>query len=249
MRSLFALLLATGTVVTMAPAANADPVRYHGVHPVAPRVHEGLCMIEGPHFHAYRPHKAVLYVKAERHWHFIGDPTEFGAKSMPRHAYYGHHPLVWIDADVGQHYCYITGPHHHLYAPSAEASFALKGDAYWFVGTHPRWYKRRRHRRMDRHYATVTLVRPVVTVTPPAGFVGFVAGAGGATMQAGVRAPSISVGVGLPSVGVVVGGGHTHHTTHVIHHHDGKRAHKVKVKRKRKGWRVHSKRRHKRHDD
>ncbi|HEY3355863.1 MAG TPA: hypothetical protein VGQ83_21600 [Polyangia bacterium] len=179
-------------VLALAGPAAADTVviEYLGPHPIDPQLAKGMCFIDGPHVHAYRPHKEVLYVNVGGQHAFVGDPTEF-EPAAPKFAYYGHHPVFWLDAP--DHYCFITGPHYHWQAPPAALQFQLKGGAYWFVGAHPGWYKARAHKRLDTHYAHVHLVHPVIAVAPPVGFIGVVVGA-----------PSVHVGVGFPGFGVVM---------------------------------------------
>lgn len=225
------------SLVGVAGQARADVmVGFVGPHPIDPTVSAEFCGIEGPHLHAYQPHKPVLYVQVEGRHVFVGDPTPFD-KQVPRHAYYGHHPLFWVDSEESAegHYCYITGPHHHLYAPPPNVRFKVKGGVYWFVGKHPRWYAPRAHVVVDEYYAGVELVRPVVTVTPPSGFVGVVIGPGGphvhGHVQGGVYVapPSVRVSVPVPSVNVVVGGGGVVYGAPV---HGHPRAVKYKYKRR-----------------
>jgi hypothetical protein len=218
-------------------------VHYDGPHPIDPGTHKGMCMIEGPHVHSYRPHKPVLYVKVKGHWSFIGDPVEFEPEG-PKYLYHSHHPVFWIDEDgdptTVDHYCYITGPHYHVYAPPPEMKFVLKGGVYWYVGDRPTWYEARwrRRRHINRHYAVVHVPRPVITVEPPVGFVGVVVGPGvHAHGHVGVRGgvhvvpPRVGIDVRLPGVGVVFGPGHPR-PRHV--HVRGPRPGRVKYKYKHK---------------
>jgi len=242
--------------------ARADIVHYIHPHPMPPGVGQGMCHIEGPHIHSFRPAKPVLYVEVEGQYAFIGDPTEFEPKAR-KYAYYGHHPVFWVDAPGEvEHYCYITGPHYHLYAPPPELKFTAKGGVYWYVGAHPGWYRKRykKYRPVDRYYASVRIARPVVTVEPPEGFVGVYIGAGGRArvhghVGGGVHIvppppPGIDVNIHLPGVGVVFGGAPVPHRRGVIVHkrrgpprhapawgHRGRGPYKVKykVKGKRKG--------------
>lgn len=181
-------------------------VEFNGSHPIDPKLTKGMCFIEGPHVHSYKPHKAELYVQAPGGWAFLGDPVEFDAES-PKHGYYGHHPLFWIEG--GDHYCFISGPHYHWHAPAATLAFKQKGGVYWYVGKHPGWYKTRVHKHLDRHYAAVHVVHPIVAVTPPVGFVGVVVGV------PGVHVTGPAIHVGFP--GVVVGGPHPHGKVKVKH--------------------------------
>lgn len=165
-----------------APRAEARVVRYLGPHPIAPHLGKGLCHIEGPHLHAYEPHKTLLYVKQGDAHVFVGDPVEFEA-STPRHAYYGHHPVFWAGRGGPKgpgpgHYCYLAGPHFHWYAPppALALQFRPHGGALWYVGEHPKWYKPKHWRAaaLAHHYGGVSLhvPWPVITVEPPSGWVG-----------------------------------------------------------------------------
>lgn len=169
--------------------ARADVVLYTHPHPIAPGIHKGMCHIEGRHLHSYSPHKPKLYVKVKGRFAFVGDPVEFEPR-VKRYGYYGHHPLFWVSASAEEvePYCYITGPHHHWYVPPPTLEFKSRGGVHWYVGVHPRWYKKRyrRHRHIDRHYARVRYTRPVVTVAPPSGFVGIVIGPRGRGRVRGV---------------------------------------------------------------
>ncbi len=238
------LPIVLGLTFTMIGTAWGDVIHYNGPHPLPPSSHQGMCVIEGPHLHQYQPHKPLLYVKAEANWVFVGDPVEFEPKAT-KYTYYGHHPVFWDHAPGApmevEHYCYITGPHHHLYAPPPEINFKLKGGAYWYIGAHPAWYKkrRRRHRHIDRHYTTVHLHRPVITVEPPSGFLGVYVGPHGGAVRGHVRGgvrvtpPRVRVNIPVPSVNVVIGGGSRvrHSNRHRVVGHG---RHKVKYKSKRK---------------
>ena len=158
---------------------SARTVRFSGPHPIAIGVLKGMCHIPGRHVHGYQPTKPLLHVKAGADWTFVGDPVEYEVEA-PKAAYYGHHPLFWIEPGVrGQQYCYISGPHHHWHAPPGGAKFKRKGNVYWYVGGHPAWYQAKHYRvsALRAHYHKIGVPMPVVEVGPPAGFVGVVVGA------------------------------------------------------------------------
>jgi hypothetical protein len=189
-------------------------IRFVGPHPIDPTLQKGLCEIEGPHLHAYEPHKKVLYVKAGPAWAFVGDPTEFD-REAPKVVYYGHHPAFWAEVDdTGlpsraevRYYCYISGPHHHLYPPPSDLAFKEKGSAYFFVGAHPTWYKARAHHDLDRHYATVEIVHPVVTVSPPEGYIEVSPWVGPHQVHVRGGGARVEVNIPFPTFGIVVGPG------------------------------------------
>lgn len=214
------LLVAAAVLLCLESPAAGDVVHYIGPHPVAPQIHKGMCQIQGPHVHVYKPHKPLLYVEVDAGWVFTGDPVEFDRKA-PKYVYYDHHPVFWTEYDDNyddyepHHYCYISGPHHHLYAPPPRLKFKLKGGVYWYVGGHPKWYRKRRlkHRHVDEYYTSVRIARPTVTVTPPSGFIGVSVGPGGGHVhghvQGGVHVapPSVQVNVPAPFVDINIGGG------------------------------------------
>jgi hypothetical protein len=227
-------LIVLAVLAVLAGPARAELVHYLGPHPISPKVMKGMCHIEGPHIHDYVPHKPVLYVQAGDSHAFVGDPTEFEGES-PRYSYYGHHPVFWANVEVGgpaQHICYITGPHHHWYAPPTDVQFVARGGAYWYIGPMPPGYVRRWHRHspIDDYYGHVTLLvpAPVVTIEPPEGFVGFYFGPGYRGRhhhhRGGYYGPRVGVSIGVPpppSVviggGVYVGGGGGHGKVHGHH--------------------------------
>ncbi len=228
--------------------AHAEVIHYVGPHPVVSSHIRGMCFIEGPHLHDYRPHKAILYVQQGDEWSFVGDPTEF-EKESPRYVYYGHHPVFWTEPYASgprvkvSPVCYISGPHYHWYQPGPNMQFALKGDAYFYMGPWLPGYRRhwRRHSPIDDYYASVEIVRPVITVTPPAGFIGVYAGPYRHGVHSHVEgrlyvpAPRVEVNVPVPSLEIMVGGAATHHYVggppvyrDDDHYYKVKRKHKVK---------------------
>jgi hypothetical protein len=210
--------LVTLCLLGLPALARGETAHYLGPHPVAPTLTKGMCYIEGPHVHAYAPHKRLLYVQNGPYWSFVGDPVEYESEA-PKYAYYGHHPVFWVDTPEdlspevrATHYCYITGPHHHWYAAPPELPFKVKGGVHWYVGAPPPWYRSRWRRRspIDDYYGHVVVVRPVVTVTPPEGYVGIYFGPGAphghGHYRGGVFVGGPSIEVNVPSVGIVVGG-------------------------------------------
>lgn len=166
-----------------ASSARAEQVKYVGGHPIPGG---GFCHIEAAHVHVYKPHKEkkkvdVMYRVHDGHHHFVGDPVGHGYDG-PKHAYYGHHPIA-VDVAYGApargaphhiEYCYLDGPHYHWYAPPADLEFTVKGDAYWYVGTYPPAYGKRKKAMMEINaiYHPITYARPVIEVEPPAAYVG-----------------------------------------------------------------------------
>ncbi len=201
MRALILLAL-----MVIAGPAHAQLVEFYDPHPVDPTIVDGLCAIHGPHYHSYAPHDEVLYVRDGDYWTFVGDPVEFEPeppRERPavvhvRETYYGHHP-VWWTHDPGEHYCYIDGPHSHGHRPPAHVRFERKGDAHWYVGSHPVWYethKKKRHKRVVTYYERRSYARPVVTVAPPVGWVGVTIGLPGVRVDFGPtvhRPPPVTI--------------------------------------------------------
>lgn len=165
-------------LVTSAPEAWAQRTWYAGPHPIHKRVLKGMCYIPVPHVHNYAPANPLLYVRTGKHHNFVGDPVEHELEA-PRYAYYGHHPVFWVQKrGAAKHYCYITGPHHHWYKPPGHLKFKQKGNAYWYVGGHPAWYKKDhpRAKMLRTHYHSIGIPLPEVKVAAPVGFVGVVVG-------------------------------------------------------------------------
>jgi len=242
-RLVLTVVAAAAVSLGAARTASADQVRYVGIHPVPAG---GFCYIEGPHVHVYAPAKTkdktrVLYRVHDGSYYFVGDPVAFGYQG-PRHTYYGHHPVA-VDVVVGdprpQHeveFCYLDGPHYHYYTPPSDISFVVDGGAYWYAGTYPPAYERDRkaYVAVNTVYEPIAYTRPVVTVAPPAVYLGPVVavdvhgphghvvapiaevhGGVGVGVSAGVEvvvpAPTIEVGIGVPGVVVIEDDHHHHH--------------------------------------
>ena len=233
----FGLLGAASLYGTGANAAKGKgkQVRFVGEHPIPKKHGGGVCHIEVPHVHAYLPSDAkVQYRLVDDQYYFVGDPVAYGWDG-PRYTYSGHHPVP-VGEVVYDHrghddveYCYLDGAHFHTYAPSAEMSFELKGDAYWYVGDFPAAYVDARVELdpIDVVYEPIHYTRPVVVVEAPAAWVGFRYRVGGPVIVAddhvhvhdhGHVDAHVGIGVAIEVPTIVVGGGvivEDHH-----HHHD-----------------------------
>jgi len=237
---------------------HGKQVRYIGIHPIDKAHGGGLCHIEFPHVHVYAPPDLVQYRDHDDGHYFVGDPVAYGWEG-DKHAYYGHHP-IYVDAVVdggapGEPvYCYINGPHFHVFAPPMElsADWKLDGDAYFYIGTPLPTYVEARPQlvKINAIYQPIEYVRPVVTVEPPSAWIGVQFAMPGATViapgavvvdgdahvrggvevrvpaaiEVDVRPPSIEVGIGIGIGGGAVFRGDGDHDEG----HHGKR--KVKLK-------------------
>jgi hypothetical protein len=206
-------------VVALVSSVRADDgskqVRFIGIHPVAV-VGGGICHIEGPHVHAYAV-DPIQYREHRGHHHFVGDPVAYGFDG-PKFAYHGHHP-IHVHAVVGSpepdiEFCYLDGPHYHYFEPpSASVDFKLEGGAYFFVGEPPAVYLEARPKwiAINATYRPLRYRRPVITVTPPAGWIGARVAVGSAgVVRAGVNGLGVGLGAGVDfkvKVGVDVGVG------------------------------------------
>jgi hypothetical protein len=199
------LMLAAGlTVCLLSSFADAAVVQYLSQHPMPRKLGGGFCYIDVPHVHDFGPSDPRMYRQVDGQYYFVGDPAPFDYEG-PRTAYYGPHPIMEANVQLGQpEYCYLQGPHYHAYAPPPQASFELRGGAYWFTGTYdPVYYQDRpRYGGVNDAYAPIVYARPVVDVTlAPAGFHGeIVAGGPGwrATAVVGQPPPpAVQVGVGI----------------------------------------------------
>ncbi len=244
LRSLQLLLAALAVVAVAAPGRavagkRGRHVRYVGQHPIAKDHGKGLCHIEGPHVHAYDPPSKLQFRDYDGQQFFVGDPVAYGWDG-PRENYMGHHPIQ-VDVVVGgtvpdQEFCFIDGPHFHAFAPAPvlSADFSVTGDAYFYVGTPPPAYVEARPAmvQINAEYTPITYARPVITVTPPAAWIGIrfaapvvvvpdgeirgngrgrgrghIRGHGGVDVDVFVPVPAVRVDVRLPSVDIRVGGG------------------------------------------
>ena len=197
-----------------AGAAQAHPVHYLSKHPLPRKVGHGFCYIDVPHFHDYPPSDPRLYRQVNGQYYFVGDPSPFDYEG-PRYAFYGAHPVVDAGVQVSAPtYCYLKGPHYHWYAPPPQASFELKGGAYWYVGNYePAFYQEQpRYVAVNEVYAPLAYERPVVDVTiAPPTFRGEIVGGGpGWRGHAVMGAPAVSAGVYIaapppPTVSVGIG--------------------------------------------
>jgi hypothetical protein len=180
-----------------------------------------------------------MYRQVDGQYYFVGDPAPFDYQG-PRTAYYGPHPIVEANVQFGHpEYCYLQGPHYHWYAPPPQASFEMRGGAYWFTGTYePAYYQERpRYVVVNDAYAPIVYTRPVVDVTvAPAAFHGEIVG-GGPGWRAGVVVggpppPVVQVGVGIN-----VGGPPS--TVIVEHEHDNGRHRGWEKHEHERGWERH----------
>jgi hypothetical protein len=199
------LMLAAGlSVWLVCVSAEAAVVRYLSQHPLPRKMGGGFCYIDVPHVHDFGPSDPRMYRQVDGQYYFVGDPAPFNYDG-PRTAYYGPHPIVEANVQFGQpEYCYLQGPHYHWYAPPPQASFEMRGGAYWFTGTYePAYYQDRpRYVVVNEAYAPIVYTRPVVDITlAPAAFHGEIVG-GGPGWRAGVVVggpppPVVQVGVGI----------------------------------------------------
>ncbi len=184
LRSMQLVLASLAVVVVAVPGhvlagKRGQHTRYIGQHPIAKNHGKGLCYIEGPHVHVYEPSSKLQFRDYDGQQFFVGDPVAYGWDG-PRENYMGHHPIQ-VDVVVGgavpdQEFCFINGPHFHAFAPAPtlRADFSLTGDAYFFVGTPPPAYIETRPAmvQINAEYTPITYTRPVITVTPPAAWIG-----------------------------------------------------------------------------
>lgn len=179
------LFLAQGQAEGGKGKGKGKSYRYHGAHPLSLKPESGFCYIEVPHVHAstipkkhkplYREHRGDLV--------FVSDPVAYGYEG-PQHNYYGHHPVA-VDVVLGLEgtyesgqqleFCYLDGPHTHLFDPQPGLTFEATAGASWYIGEFPTAYVegKAEHGRVNQVYATVEMHRPeVVFETPPVGYLG-----------------------------------------------------------------------------
>jgi hypothetical protein len=199
------LMFAAGlTALLLCVSAEAAVVHYLSQHPLPRKMGGGFCYIDVPHVHDFGPSDPRMYRQVDGQYYFVGDPAPFDYQG-PRSPYYGPHPIVEANVQFGHpEYCYLQGPHYHWYAPPPQASFEMRGGAYWYTGTYePVYYQERpRYVVVNEAYAPIVYTRPVVDITlAPAAFHGeIVAGGPGWRASAVVAAPPppvVQVGVGI----------------------------------------------------
>ncbi|CAN5908417.1 hypothetical protein BH11MYX2_BH11MYX2_29790 [soil metagenome] len=236
------LLILFALIVGLAGTAAAEPmrqVRYVGTHPIPAAEGGGYCEIEGPHVHIYSANKLEYRVHGRDNF-FVGDPVAYGYDG-PKKQYKGHHP-IHVNAVVGDdeddvEWCYLDGPHFHVFAEAPSPDFKVVGDTYFYVAEPPPVYLEQRPAlvKINAVYMPMRYSRPVVTVEPPSGWIGVRVGFGvpvadvdivapvvrtevvapvvraeivAPRVQVIVPAPSFEIGIG---VGVDVGPGRYHH--------------------------------------
>jgi hypothetical protein len=104
---------------------------YYGPHPVDTRISAGEPWDDTPgaHMHAYPPLDLRLFELRDGCYYFVGDPQDFGYAGQT-YSYYGAHPI--LDA-YGGGWCFMIGPHRHLWRPWSP-HFTLVGPWYYWEG-------------------------------------------------------------------------------------------------------------------
>jgi hypothetical protein len=104
---------------------------YSGPHPVDTRVAAGDPWDDTPgaHMHAYPPLDLRLFELRDGCYYFVGDPHDFGYAG-PTYSYYGAHPIL---DEYGGGWCFMIGPHTHLWRPWSP-HFTLVGPWYYWEG-------------------------------------------------------------------------------------------------------------------
>ena len=83
----------------------------------------------GRHYRGYAPIDTRLFALRDGCYYFIGDPRDFGFAGQS-YAYYGAHPVL---DTYGGGWCFMMGPHTHLWAPWSP-SFTVVGSWYYWHG-------------------------------------------------------------------------------------------------------------------
>jgi len=104
---------------------------YVGPHPVDTRVVAGASWdtTGGRHYRSYAPIDTRLFALRDGCYYFTGDPRDFGFAGQT-YAYYGAHPIL---DGYGGGWCFMMGPHTHLWAPWSP-SFTVVGSWYYWHG-------------------------------------------------------------------------------------------------------------------
>ena len=127
-----------GDAPLIPPNVEGPPVRapngtycYVGPHPVDTRVVAGGSWdpTTARHYRPYPPIDARLFALRDGCYYFTGDPRDFGFAGKT-YAYYGAHPVLDV---YGGGWCFMMGPHTHLWAPWSP-SFIVVGSWYYWHG-------------------------------------------------------------------------------------------------------------------
>ncbi|HEY4184024.1 MAG TPA: hypothetical protein VGP07_03105 [Polyangia bacterium] len=102
---------------------------YVGPHPVDTRVSPGYSWdgTPGQHFRPYPPIDNRLFALRDGCYYFTGDPRDFGFAGQT-YAYYGAHPVL---DRYGGGWCFMMGPHTHLWAPWSPYFTVVGSWNYW----------------------------------------------------------------------------------------------------------------------
>jgi hypothetical protein len=114
---------------------------YVGIHPIPYDVGNGFCTIQGPHNHQYQPFDSYLFRQVNGSYYFVGDPWDFGYTQQQFTWYRGEHP---VPVEYGDGYCYMSWPHRHHYAPTAQFMpyYRMQGGYYVYRGPYGESYHR-----------------------------------------------------------------------------------------------------------
>ena len=106
---------------------------YEGPHPVDTRVSPGPSWDDstGRNIRPYAPIDTRLFAYHNGCYYFVGDPSDFGYAGQ-KYSYYGAHPI--LDA-YGGGWCFMMGPHTHIWAPWS-SSFTVVGPWYYWSGAY-----------------------------------------------------------------------------------------------------------------
>jgi len=112
-------------------AANDGTYCYVGPHPVDTRVVPGSSWdsTPGQHMRPYPPIDTRLFSYRDGCYYFTGDPRDFGYGGQT-YAYYGAHPIL---DGYGGGWCFMMGPHTHVWAPWSP-QFTVVGSWYYWHG-------------------------------------------------------------------------------------------------------------------
>ena len=112
-----------------AVAAAGGGYCFDGPHPVDSRVEPGVTWDSTPgrHMHGYPPFDLRLFSYQNGCYYFVGDPTDFGYVG-DTYSYYGAHPILGI---YGGGWCFMIGPHRHIWRPWSPMFVTVGPWFYW----------------------------------------------------------------------------------------------------------------------
>jgi len=161
-------------VVQRVPRPGNNGYCYIGSHPSDPTVEarpSNWHDEDALHFHPYPPVDMRLFSERDDCYIFGGDPVDFGHQGGRVYPYHGAHPNEPVNTGS---WCFMTGPHQHLWSPVSSLFVQVGGyytwqgaydDYFWSYWPYYNQYYRNQYplvrgRRLDRYDRARRIVEP-----------------------------------------------------------------------------------------